>query len=510
MSVTSDPTKITFGESNDSMSIVHTFLKKNGIVNVDWDDKKFDEPTALGLLTLNTTLKCVEFANDGGFNSDAKRYKEGSKVVIGAGANYYSSSNAEKSSGVIRFPTTGTLIRNGLLTNDNSLNPLMVSLMRSPIEISLANDVKLTNLTGNKDSKDTLAKTTSDKTKDSKNIGGYSQGEIVYLRPDFVIPSFSDIVIGSELTKIMKVGQIAAKGIELINDINTNNKDAKQFLDNASKDLDDFLNRVQGRFEDKTKKAKDIERRKEELRNSSKNKAPAFNKNGMFIKNLITDTIIYIPFRPDSVDESYSVSWNSQSTRGSAHESYGYEMTTGSSPSISFDFDVGALTYYMTMNKDTTNFGDTQVYEDLIRKSKLNPPQQFTADFTYEKIFDIVTSYLNALKALAYPLYTNGIVTPPSCYVSIARTFRFVGVCTAVNISHKGPLYIKPGFDTKTGDFINNQKTSGDQMFMNYSVTLNFNKIVNQDFSADTVEVYGDNWTGGMADTAEYTEVYDI
>ena len=63
-------------------------------------------------------------------------------------------------------------------------------------------------------------------------------------------------------------------------------------------------------------------------------------------------------------------------------------------------------------------------------------------------------------------------------------------------------MYIRPSVDS-SGNYTRNQETSGDQMFMNYSVTLSFNKVVNQDFSADTVEVYGDNWTGGMDDSAQ-------
>lgn len=503
MPVTSDPTKITFGQSNESMKLVHKFLEQHGVQNVDWDDNKFDEKTALGLLLVGSTMNCFQFVDGGGFNSNASKYIEGTTVVLGAGTKYYSSWNAKEHAGVITIPTTGTLISNGIANKSNALNPLMISLMKSPLEKALSSGSVNSNLTGSSLSTGVLTNAMNSLTKSSKQYGGYTQGEIVYVRPDSVIPSFSDILIGGELGKIMKAGAIVAKGIELVNAVNSAGKAAKQFLDNASNTLDGFLNKNKDRELSKKELMKRYNERLKALSDArNEKKAQVFNENGMFIKNLITDTVIYIPFRPDDVDESYSVSWQEQNTRGSSHATYGYEMTTGASPTITFDFDVGALIYYMTRKRDTATFGNIDVEEDLIRKSKTNPQSTYSSANISDQVFEIVASYLNSLKALAYPLYTGGIPTPPSCYISIARTFKFVGVCTNVNIAHKGPMYIRPSVDS-SGNYTRNQETSGDQMFMNYSITLSFNKVVNQDFSADTVEVYGDNWTGGMDDSAQ-------
>ena len=117
------------------------------------------------------------------------------------------------------------------------------------------------------------------------------------------------------------------------------------------------------------------------------------------------------------------------------------------------------------------------------------------SDFS-SKVFDVVNDYINSIKALNYPKYTNGIPTPPSVYVSVANNLRFVAIVSAVNISHKGPMYIK-NYDKE--NFRNETKLAGQQIYMNYSITINFNKVTNQDFSADTVEIYGDNWTGGQS-----------
>ena len=85
MPVTSDPTKITFGQSNESMKLVHKFLEQHGVQNVDWDDNKFDEKTALGLLLVGSTMNCFQFVDGGGFNANASKYIEGTTVVLGSG-----------------------------------------------------------------------------------------------------------------------------------------------------------------------------------------------------------------------------------------------------------------------------------------------------------------------------------------------------------------------------------------------------------------------------------------
>jgi hypothetical protein len=328
----------------------------------------------------------------------------------------------------------------------------------------------------------------------------------------------------------MKAGEIVSQGIDIINDVTDIGSKAAEFLPDECKALKDFLKDTDGEYSlfDSENKKKEELRKQMLAKNNKEIKPMTFNQNGMFIKNLITDTMIYIPFRPDSVDESYTVNWEEANTRGSSHQVFGYESTTGSAPSLNFEFDVGALASYLTKNfTRSEEFEYTENTVDLDGQT-INGIEQIALDgergfidgsllldsenATYGKtslktianisdeIFQIVNDYINALKALAYPKYTNGIVTPPSCYVSIANNFRFVAICTAVNISHKGPMYIKRPNNyleqTSPGD---TRILAGQQIYMNYSVTLNFNKISNQDFSADTVEVYGDNWSGGQS-----------
>lgn len=512
-SVMTDSTTIVFGKSCDTMKLVHKFLESKGVNNPGWYDDKFDEPTALALLMIQNDMHVLDFVAGGGFSADDSKYKNGSKVVIRYGAKYYSSKNAKEPAGIVTVATSGILVDNGV--NSNSLNPMKVTLLTSPLmniaDYSLSTDQQKKTNAGISFYGDLLNATDNNIDKD---FGGFTGGSNVYLRKEDVIPSFSDMIISDNLTKIMKVGELVAKGTQFINDITDTGSQAKEFKDNSSEELNEYLKKQKEFEQNDAALKKALDNRRSRL-TSQRNVARAmrFNENGMFIKNLITDTIIYIPFRPDSVDESYSVSWQEQNTRGSSHSVYGYEMTSGSSPSLSFDIDVGAISYYLT-SLNTYENRDAVIDPNLILKNGESSANEF--DFSLgekenlrfgnsysatisRSVVKIVTDYLNAIKALAYPRYDNGIVTPPSCYISISNNFRFVGVCTNVNISHKGPMFKCYNKDSETGyTDVSENNTIGDQIFMNYTITLNFNKIVNQDFSADTVEYYGDNWTGGM------------
>jgi hypothetical protein len=543
--VMSENGSIVFGQVCESMKLVHKYLKKLGI-DVKWKDDKFDEATGLALLVAQNQLHVFDFIEGGGFNSDSSRYKQGSTVVIRTGAKFYSDENAEEPAGVISLPTSGILKMNSENNYGNyydsngelqfgvqSLNPLKITLLPSPLEDSASSIASILGKSNNNkvSASGNLINTVSqDTSKYGKKYGGYQAYSIVYLRKDDVCPSFSDMMISDNFTKIMKAGEIVSQGIDIINDVTDIGSKAAEFLPDECKALKDFLKDTDGEYSlfDSENKKKEELRKQMLAKNNKEIKPMTFNQNGMFIKNLITDTMIYIPFRPDSVDESYTVNWEEANTRGSSHQVFGYESTTGSAPSLNFEFDVGALASYLTKNfTRSEEFEYTENTVDLDGQT-INGIEQIALDgergfidgsllldsenATYGKtslktianisdeIFQIVNDYINALKALAYPKYTNGIVTPPSCYVSIANNFRFVAICTAVNISHKGPMYIKRPNNyleqTSPGD---TRILAGQQIYMNYSVTLNFNKISNQDFSADTVEVYGDNWSGGQS-----------
>ena len=582
--VMSDKDKLTFGQTCDSMKLVHKYLKSLGI-DAKWKDDEFDEPTGIALIAAQSQVHAYDFIPGGGFNSESERYKQGNRVVIRAGAKYYSSSDAEEPAGIVVLPTSGILKYNAdkdygnyydkngeLQFGVQAINVLKVVLLPSPLK-DVAKSL-VSKLTGSSDNKvsSTGKLISSISGKDGKSSGGYQDYSTVYMRKEDVCPSFSDLMIAGNLKKIMKAGEIVSKGIELVNDVTDIGSKAVEFMSDTSNTLNKFLNGTdkERSLLDKESQAKLDARRAYLSEHGKESKRMTFNQNGMFIKNLITDTMIYIPFRPDSVDESYTVNWEEANTRGSSHQVFGYESTTGAAPSLNFEFDVGALVSYMSKNynksldryyediseatKKTGFFDEIKnsvlnikneiesVKEKLTNFSFLKPEEKQSVmkkveDITKlkimeressleidpnlllkirnieqqvlrasqisnfsEEVFKIVNSYLNAIKALAYPRYDNGIVTPPSCYVSIANNFRFVAICTAVNISHKGPMYIKrPDNYLNENNPGDTQILAGQQIYMNYSITLNFNKISNQDFSADTVEIYGDNWTGGQS-----------
>lgn len=493
---------VMFGQTSAMMPFVHEYLANNGMTDISWDDNKLDEKTALALITVNKNNNIQDFVVNGGFNSENSKYVVGKKVVIQQGANYYSSPNAETATGRVQSATYGVLLYNGYLDETAPLNPLKVIIMQSPIE-KQNSELSYNNLLNN-DERLSLA--------NKKLLGGVEQGSKVYLRKEDVIPSFEDICVSNETTKIAKAGKINSQGIADINKVTNNGSIAKQFNSDSEQAFVNYMTKLDAGFN--LAKQKEELSQQEILKNMSIVKRQAknmcFNNTGMFIKNLVTDTIIYIPFNPSDLDESYSVSWQEANTRGSSHTVYGYEMTTSSAPSITFDFDVGALTSYISKQMYNSNNDDYQesfLDENLILNKKgkhLN--KSSIKDLSTNKtlateVFHIVNDYLNALKALAYPKYTNGIITPPSCYISIANNFRFVGVCTNVSITHKPPILIN-SYNIEQGisvDRRTNQKLAGQQIFMAYTITLSFNKVVNQDFSADTVEEYGDMWTGGQS-----------
>ena len=493
----SNPT-VAFGQTSEMMPFIHDYLSENGMDDVDWDNNKLDEKTALALVTVNNNTNTEDFVEGGGTNADSSRYKVGEKVIIMGGASYYSSKNAESPAGKIELTTYGVLDYNGYLENSPPLNPLKVSLMRSPLETKKQSMISFSD------------EITSSVNTNQKQSGGTTQSSSVYLRKQDVIPSYSDIVVSSATKTVATVGKIESKGISFVNQVTRLGAFAKEFNPDPEQYLNDYFEKNSAVY--RLAKQKESEERLLRLKKQSslktQSKNMCFNNTGMFIKNLITDTVIYIPFNPSDLDESYSVSWQEANTRGSSHSVYGYEMTTGASPSISFDLDVGALTSYISkqMNKGAPDFENSFLDENLIlsNKDKNYKKTQFNVSdnkMLMSEVFDIVTDYLNALKALAYPKYTNGLVTPPSCYISIANNFRFVGVCTGVTITHSPPILINC-YNIKKGmsvDRSTDPNLSGQQIFMKYSITLGFNKIVNQDFSADTVEVYGDLWTGGQS-----------
>ena len=514
----SESEQIVFGQTCESMKLVHTFLESIGIKNVNWKDDEFDEATALALLIVQNQMNVYDFIQGGGFNSDSSRYKKGTKVAIRAGASYYSSSYDDEPSGYVILPTSGVLQENledSYITDSQVLNVLKLVLLPSLLESSYeASSYSDNNLFMNN--------TNSNRSIYEKDHGGYQAYSVVYMRKEDVCPSMSDIMISKNISKIMKVGKSVSKGIELINSVTDVDETSsyesvynKQFMSDDTKLLNDYLNTTDSDRLFLFDKQNDVlKKRKENLADHNKNiKNMAFNNNGMFIKNLITDTIIYIPFRPDSSYEQYTVNWEEASTRGSTHQVFGYESTSGSVPSLTFEFDVGALISYMAKNY---NRSDDYVYSSETNEityrdslnSKIDQKQILErgdgsnnvfylsdSDFS-SKVFDVVNDYINSIKALNYPKYTNGIPTPPSVYVSVANNLRFVAIVSAVNISHKGPMYIK-NYDKE--NFRNETKLAGQQIYMNYSITINFNKVTNQDFSADTVEIYGDNWTGGQS-----------
>lgn len=120
----------------------------------------------------------------------------------------------------------------------------------------------------------------------------------------------------------------------------------------------------------------------------------------LMIVNLTSEqTVIMLPTVPDSVSVSRSAYWMSEVPQGRTAGYHGFQRLSDSSVSFS-----------VTLN--CRDFVSVESYEKMRRN----------------------------ITALSYPDYNNGVVLPPSCYVSLPSGIKFVGYCTRSSPSYSGDI----------------------------------------------------------------------
>ena len=113
-----------------------------------------------------------------------------------------------------------------------------------------------------------------------------------------------------------------------------------------------------------------------------------------YLVNLVSGEVIPLITSPQGLSESISANYNEQT------------IVARSAPMITYT-DTGAR---------GVNF-NLKVHEDIL-------PKGYNID-----------SYVNAFKALVYPEYNNGNVTPPSVKLMVGTSVNVIGVPKSVNIS---------------------------------------------------------------------------
>lgn len=159
---------------------------------------------------------------------------------------------------------------------------------------------------------------------------------------------------------------------------------------------------------------------------------PSFTtEEDLYIINLVTDTIIGIPVKPDEVSDSVSVNFESQLPRGRS---------------------VGYVGYTSTESKEVTV--TINLHQDLLQGESLE-------------------SRVNKFKALEYPEYEAGALIPPNCYVSLYKGIRFTALCKSCDVRWHG--------DIKKGTYTH------------ANITLSFKNVSEMTYTASVVEISGNN-----------------
>lgn len=118
-----------------------------------------------------------------------------------------------------------------------------------------------------------------------------------------------------------------------------------------------------------------------------------------FINNILTGETIQLSLSPESASESISSNVNQE------------DIVARSAPIITYT-STGA-------RQVTISFNQT---EDTLPSG-----------------FNTIDSYVNAIKALAYPTYNNGLVSSPSCQLVIGTSLNVIGICQNVGVNWKPP-----------------------------------------------------------------------
>lgn len=113
-----------------------------------------------------------------------------------------------------------------------------------------------------------------------------------------------------------------------------------------------------------------------------------------YIINLNSGEAIPLVTAPNSLSEGISNSLNEQ------------DILARSAPIITYT-GTGSRQVSMTL----------KVHEDILPRG-----------------YDI-NSYVNAMKALAYPMYNNNIVSPPNVKLFVGSSLNIIGMCSSVNVT---------------------------------------------------------------------------
>lgn len=162
-----------------------------------------------------------------------------------------------------------------------------------------------------------------------------------------------------------------------------------------------------------------------------------------YIRDLINDRTITFKTLPESVSETYSSEWSSESVTGRSAPYMAYN----GNPSRTVDYSV-------TLNRDILGDPDFQ-------------------------------NTINKCKMLVYPNYAGGgIVTPPYCYVRFGGMIKMFAVVESVSVSWEGPIISGPA----VLDYDRNTKRSTTQTSL-ASSNANYNLMSQAEISFSFTEI---------------------
>lgn len=121
------------------------------------------------------------------------------------------------------------------------------------------------------------------------------------------------------------------------------------------------------------------------------------NAMAFYIVNLLTGSQIAIRIIPEEVSDSTSSQWEEVVPRGRSNPIYGYSSS-------------GPRTVSYTI----------QLHDDYLP--------------------DGILTTVNQLRALTYPAYSGGSISPPKCLVRVGGNIKFTGICKEVSVTWQKPL----------------------------------------------------------------------
>ena len=131
--------------------------------------------------------------------------------------------------------------------------------------------------------------------------------------------------------------------------------------------------------------------------NKNKKKTDGVEMVSFYIVNLITGNQMVIRIFPDEVTDSVSSQWEEVVPRGRSNPIQGYSSS-------------GPRTVSYTL----------QLHDDYLP--------------------DGILATVNQLRALTYPVYNGGSISPPKCLIRVAGNIKFTAICKEVSVTWMKPL----------------------------------------------------------------------